>query len=75
MFLQNIQKNWMWKMEEKARKSKSSWPVQGEFEGRTVLSGYITSKMSVRNPKKNFQAGGWTNEPGFRREVGAENRL
>lgn len=46
-----------------------------EFEGRTVLFGYVTSKMSIRIRNRNFQTGGWTYEPGFRREVGAGNKL
>lgn len=42
----------------KARKSQFlAWT---KFEGRTVLSGYVTSKMSIRIPKKNIPTGGRT---------------
>lgn len=63
-FYRSYERTGLWKMEEKARKGQSSWPDQVEFEGGIFQSGYVTFKMSVRTTRRNFQTGGWTNEPG-----------
>ena len=63
----------MWKMEDKARKSQSSWPDQVEFEGRISVWICHIQDVCENNREISKQVVGQMNL-GFKKEIRAGNR-